>query len=102
MPSLTRLSASLSTAALTAGLGLPLAAQELLSGEGTFLGTIRIDSREAQAVLGNAEITEEEIEQRNASAIRDVFSGVSAVQSSGGLRSPPISSLTGSRRACSP
>ncbi|MCA2013570.1 TonB-dependent receptor [Cereibacter sphaeroides] len=75
---------SVSILALTAGLGLPVAAQSTEAAASTFLGTIRIDSHAAQAVLGNDEITEEEIDQRNPSSIRDVFAGVSSVQASGG------------------
>lgn len=48
------------------------------------LGTIRIEATGAQAVLGNDEITEEEIEQRNAATIVDVFAGESAITGSGG------------------
>ena len=48
------------------------------------LGTLRIESAQAQAVLGNDEITEEEIEKRNASTIADVFAGESAITASGG------------------
>ncbi|WP_299851409.1 FecR domain-containing protein [uncultured Roseovarius sp.] len=48
------------------------------------LGTLRIGAPEAQALLGNDTITEEEIEQRNPSSIRDVFDGESAVTTGGG------------------
>ncbi|MBT0958829.1 TonB-dependent receptor [Alphaproteobacteria bacterium KMM 3653] len=48
------------------------------------LGEIRIQSSEAQAVLGNDEITAEEIEERNAATIADVFAGESAILASGG------------------
>ncbi|THH36681.1 TonB-dependent receptor [Aliishimia ponticola] len=48
------------------------------------LGTIRIQSANAQAVLGNDEITTEEIEQRSASSIADVFAGESSITASGG------------------
>lgn len=48
------------------------------------LGTLRIESAQAQAVLGNDEITEEEIEKRNASTIADVFAGESSITASGG------------------
>ncbi|MFN3209372.1 MAG: TonB-dependent receptor domain-containing protein [Roseovarius sp.] len=52
--------------------------------DATFLGTIRIGAPEAQALLGNDEITEEEIEQRNPQSIRDVFDGETSVTTSGG------------------
>ena len=48
------------------------------------LGTIRIETTEAQDVLGNDTISEEEIEQRNAGNIADVFAGESSVTASGG------------------
>ncbi len=48
------------------------------------LGTIRIQGTDAQAVLGNDEITEEQVEERNPSTIKDVFAGESAITSSGG------------------
>lgn len=54
------------------------------NGEPVFLGTIRIETPDAQALLGNDEITEEEIEQRNPQTIRDVFSGESSITTSGG------------------
>lgn len=49
-----------------------------------FLGVIRIGSPEAQALLGNDTVTEEEIEGRNPSTIADVFDGESSVTVSGG------------------
>ena len=49
-----------------------------------FLGTLRIDSADAQAVLGNDEITEDQIEERNPATIKDVFAGEAAITSSGG------------------
>ena len=49
-----------------------------------FLGTLRIESADAQALLGNDEITEEEIEARNPSSTKDVFAGESSVTASGG------------------
>lgn len=52
--------------------------------DSVFLGTIRIDTADAQALLGNDEITEEEIEQRNPQSVRDVFAGESSVTTSGG------------------
>ncbi|MGJ8546000.1 MAG: TonB-dependent receptor domain-containing protein [Sulfitobacter sp.] len=48
------------------------------------LGTIRIQGADAQAVLGNDQITESEIEERNAATIADVFAGESAITASGG------------------
>ncbi len=48
------------------------------------LGTIRIESAGAQAVLGNDEITQDEIESRNAATIAGVFAGESAILASGG------------------
>lgn len=49
-----------------------------------FLGTLRIDVEAAQNVLGNDEITEEEIEGRNPATMADVFAGESSVTASGG------------------
>ncbi|EAQ04704.1 TonB dependent-iron siderophore receptor [Pseudooceanicola batsensis HTCC2597] len=49
-----------------------------------FLGTLRIDTAGAQTLLGNAEITEEEIEDRNPASAADVFVGESSVTASGG------------------
>lgn len=48
------------------------------------LGTIRIEGANAQAVLGNDEITQDEIESRNAATVADIFAGESAITSSGG------------------
>ncbi|KJZ18666.1 TonB-dependent receptor [Loktanella sp. S4079] len=48
------------------------------------LGAIRIEGASAQTVLGNDAITEEEIAERNAATIADVFAGESAVTASGG------------------
>lgn len=56
----------------------------LAQDDSVFLGTLRIDAPDAQAVLGNDEITEEEVGQRNPSTIKDVFAGESAITSSGG------------------
>lgn len=50
----------------------------------TDLDEIRIEALDAQAALGNAEITQAEIEARNPASMRDVFAGESAVTSSGG------------------
>lgn len=49
-----------------------------------FLGTLRIDSAAAQNLLGNAEITEDEIQARNPTSMADVFAGESSVTASGG------------------
>ena len=48
------------------------------------LGTIRIGAPDAQAVLGNSEITEADIENRNPSSTKDVFAGESSITASGG------------------
>ena len=48
------------------------------------LGAIRIEGASAQTVLGNDAITEEEIAERNAATIADVFAGESAITASGG------------------
>ncbi len=49
-----------------------------------FLGTLRIESDAAQNVLGNDEITQEEVEQRNPAGVADVFAGETSVTASGG------------------
>ncbi|MEC7962971.1 MAG: Plug domain-containing protein, partial [Pseudomonadota bacterium] len=66
-----------SAASLTAA---PLWAQEIV----TPLEEIRIDSDAAQSLLGNAEITEEDLENRNPASLQDVFAGETAVTASGG------------------
>lgn len=48
------------------------------------LDEIRIEAPDAQALLGNDTITEDEIEARNPSSIKDVFAGESAVNAGGG------------------
>ncbi|MCP9484094.1 TonB-dependent receptor [Shimia sp. CNT1-13L.2] len=48
------------------------------------LEEIRIEGQEAQELLGNAQVTEEEIAARNPSTMQDVFNGESAITSSGG------------------
>ena len=53
-------------------------------GDPVLLDTLRIDSSQAQDLLGNDEITEEEIEERNPTSIADVFNGESSVNASGG------------------
>ncbi|WP_417722364.1 TonB-dependent receptor domain-containing protein [Salipiger sp.] len=69
---------ALLTTALCAG---SLSAQEA---DPVFLGTIRIEGAAAQTLLGNAEITEEELEARNPATVKDVFAGESSVSVSGG------------------
>ena len=59
----------------------PLTAQD---GNVLDLGTLRIDTAAAQNVLGNDEITEEEIENRAPATMGDVFKGESTVTASGG------------------
>jgi hemoglobin/transferrin/lactoferrin receptor protein len=54
------------------------------TGDAVFLGTLRIESADAQALLGNDQITEEEIKARNPSTTKDVFAGESAVTAGGG------------------
>ena len=49
-----------------------------------FLGTLRIESSKAQALLGNEEIDEEDLENRNASTTKGVFAGESSIVASGG------------------
>ena len=48
------------------------------------LDVIRIESQEAQDVLGNTEVSEEEIEDTNPSTLSEVFQGETAVTVSGG------------------
>lgn len=48
------------------------------------LGTIRIEGAHAQSVLGNDEITDVEIEERNPATIADVFASESSITASGG------------------
>ncbi len=48
------------------------------------LDEIRIEAAESQSLLGNDEITAEEIEARNPSSTRDVFAGESSVTTGGG------------------
>lgn len=63
-------------------------AQDSEEDDAAYLGEIRIGQAAAQNVLGNKTITEEEIEERNPSNIREVFDGESSVTTSGGA---PIS-----------
>ena len=48
------------------------------------LETIRVESAEAQDVLGNTEITSEEIEERNAASTDELFAGQSEITATGG------------------
>ena len=50
----------------------------------TLLDELRIEAPGAQGLLGNAEITEDEIEARNPASMQDVFVSESAITSSGG------------------
>ena len=61
-----------------------LTVAQSLSDEPLFLGTLRIQSVEAQALLGNDTITEEEIEERNPTTLADVFAGETSVIATGG------------------
>lgn len=49
-----------------------------------YLDELRINSSGAQSLLGNSSVTAEELEDRNASSMADVFSGKSQITSSGG------------------
>ena len=68
-----------SAATMTAA---PIWAQD--SDDVTMLDEIRIEADAAQALLGNAEITDNEIENRNPASLQDVFVGETAVTASGG------------------
>ncbi|MBU2941093.1 TonB-dependent receptor [Shimia thalassica] len=48
------------------------------------LGEIRIETDSAQKVLGNVEITDEEIAQRNPTSVQELFIGETSVTASGG------------------
>ncbi|MBY8977987.1 TonB-dependent receptor [Rhodobacteraceae bacterium NNCM2] len=61
-----------------------IAAGSALSQEMIVLDKIRVESEAAQDTLGNMVITEEEIELRNPSTLKDVFDGESEISSSGG------------------
>lgn len=63
---------------------LTVSAAQAQEAEPLDLGDIRIESADAQALLGNDTVTEEEIEQRNPSTIADVYAGESSVTVSGG------------------
>lgn len=49
-----------------------------------FLGTLRIETEEAQALLGNEVVTEEDLDNRNPQTAKDVFAGESSVTAGGG------------------
>ena len=69
----------LSTCMIFAG---PAVAQDL--DDELLLDEIRIEDSSAQTVLGNLEVTDEDLEQRNPATVKDVFSGETAVTASGG------------------
>ena len=70
---------------LLAGASIAIAGTAAAQSNDTFdLGVIRIESDEAQDLLGNAEITGEELENRNPASVQDVFAGETAVTASGG------------------
>lgn len=48
------------------------------------LGVIRIETDAAQGLLGNAEITDEDLEARDPDSLKEVFDGETAVTASGG------------------
>lgn len=75
----TTLSALMITTAI--GLAGPVSAQE---GQAVDLGVLRINSADAQALLGNDTVTEDEIAARNPTSTKDVFAGESSVMVSGG------------------
>lgn len=75
--SLNRKAILLATVALCSA--APVWAQESID-----LDPIRVEAEDAQAALGNTEITTEEIEARNPLTMADVFTGKSEVTSSGG------------------
>ncbi|MDA5555433.1 TonB-dependent receptor domain-containing protein [Shimia sp. MMG029] len=79
---LVRLSLLASTALCTPLLAGAASAQD--TGELFELEDIRIESDDAQSVLGNHEVSEEDIERRNPASISDVFDGESAISVSGG------------------
>ena len=69
----------LTGAAICTGWGAaPVLAQEAVE-----LDTIRVESDAAQDVLGNTRISDEEIEERNAQTIADVFDGQTEITASG-------------------
>ena len=70
--------------ALLLGTALSAAAVSAQEADPLFLGTLRIDSSAAQNLLGNDEITEEELDARNPATMAEVFAGESSVTASGG------------------
>lgn len=73
----------LATTALCAPfLSMPAYAQDLA--EDYELDEIRIEADDAQSVLGNHTISQEDIDRRNPASISDVFEGETAVNASGG------------------
>lgn len=72
----------LSSLLLTTALTLPQLA--LAQDAPLDLGVLRINTADAQALLGNSEITEEQIEARNPSSTKDVFAGESSITAGGG------------------
>lgn len=82
MPRITLRSFMLAGTALsTPFLATPLVAEE---SEPLLLDEIRIESAEAQTLLGNDQITAQEIEARNPSSTKDVFVGESSITTGGG------------------
>lgn len=69
-------------AALT--ISVALAALPALAQDAVELDAIRVESDAAQDLLGNTEISTEEIEQRNPKTMADVFDGETEITSSGG------------------
>jgi hemoglobin/transferrin/lactoferrin receptor protein len=61
-----------------------VAAQENEAQDTLFLGTLRIATPEVQSLLGNEEITQEDLEDRNPATMADIFAGESSVTASGG------------------
>ncbi|MBB94138.1 MAG: TonB-dependent receptor [Rhodobacteraceae bacterium] len=59
-------------------------AQNSEEDDAAYLGEIRIGEAAAQDTLGNKTISEDEIEERNPSTLREVFDGESSVTTSGG------------------
>jgi len=67
-------------------LSMPFSATSAMAQDDSvlLLDEIRIEAADAQSLLGNDKITEDEIEARNPSSTRDVFAGESAVTTGGG------------------
>jgi hemoglobin/transferrin/lactoferrin receptor protein len=62
----------------------PALAQDAATADAVTLPTVRIEATAAQALLGNTEVTGQELEDRNASTVKQVFAGKSSVTVSGG------------------